>query len=258
MILLLHGFGQFWWSWRHVLPRLDDAGFSVAAMDLRGYGDSDKTPQGYDPATTALDVSGVIKSLGHPSAMVIGHDWGGLAGWATTTYAPAQVSSLVAVAAPHPSSAPWFDRPGDLLPGWSERRLSSAGRGGLEHRLRSVCADPGLLSATEMARYQAALSHWPAPRCALQYQRTLAREHFRTAGRAYRTAAGQGTAVPVLSIRGALDLTLDTSHDHALKPLLHGIHEFVELPGVGHLIPEEAPEALSSAVISWASLQSAN
>ena len=58
LILLLHGFGEFWWAWRSQIPALDDAGLSVAAMDLRGYGASDKTPRGYAPHTTAYDVTG--------------------------------------------------------------------------------------------------------------------------------------------------------------------------------------------------------
>ena len=59
LVVLLHGFGEFWWAWRHQIPALDAAGFSAAAMDLRGYGASDKTPSGYDPQTTAFDVTGV-------------------------------------------------------------------------------------------------------------------------------------------------------------------------------------------------------
>ena len=89
LILLLHGFGEFWWAWRHQIPALDAAGLSVAAMDLRGYGASDKTPRGYDPHTTAFDVAGVIKSLGFGSGVVVGHDWGGMAAWSTLAYAAA-------------------------------------------------------------------------------------------------------------------------------------------------------------------------
>src|SRR3954468_23585125 len=107
LILLLHGFGEFWWAWRSQIPALDAAGFSVAAMDLRGYGASDKTPRGYDPHTTAFDVTGVIKSLGFSSGVVVGHDWGGMAGVATVAYAPAPVRALVSVAAPHPLAFPW-------------------------------------------------------------------------------------------------------------------------------------------------------
>lgn len=106
LVLLLHGFGEFWWAWRHQIPALDAAGFSAAAMDLRGYGASDKTPSGYDPQTTAFDVTGVIKSLGFSTGVVVGHDWGGIAGWSALAYATAPVRAFVSVAAPHPLAFP--------------------------------------------------------------------------------------------------------------------------------------------------------
>ena len=62
LVLLLHGFPQFWWTWRQQLTALADAGFRAVAMDLRGVGGSDRTPRGYDPANLALDVTGVIRS----------------------------------------------------------------------------------------------------------------------------------------------------------------------------------------------------
>ena len=66
LVLLLHGFPEFWWAWRDQLPALAAAGYRAVAMDLRGYGGSDKTPDGYDPVTLAQDVSGVVKALGGP------------------------------------------------------------------------------------------------------------------------------------------------------------------------------------------------
>src|SRR5918992_4221940 len=64
LVLLLHGFPEFWWSWRHQLVGLADAGFRAVAVDLRGYGDSDKPPRGYDAWTLAGDVGGLVKDLG--------------------------------------------------------------------------------------------------------------------------------------------------------------------------------------------------
>ena len=72
LVLLLHGFPQFWWAWRHQLPALADRGYRAAAMDLRGFGASDKPPRGYDPRTLAEDVSGVVRSLGERDAVVVG------------------------------------------------------------------------------------------------------------------------------------------------------------------------------------------
>ena len=145
LVVLLHGFGEFWWAWRHQIPALDAAGFSVAAMDLRGYGASDKTPRGYDPQTTAFDVTGVIKSLGFSSGVVIGHDWGGMAGWATMAYAAAPVRAFVSVAAPHPLAFPWRTNLPTLaffqLPLFPERRIMADDGLYIEELLRSWAAD---------------------------------------------------------------------------------------------------------------------
>ena len=107
LVLLLHGFGEFWWAWRHQLPALDAAGLSVAAVDLRGYGATDKTPRGYRQSVTGADISGVIRSLGYETATVVGHDWGGIAAWSTYAYAPDQVTALAVIGAPHPLQFPW-------------------------------------------------------------------------------------------------------------------------------------------------------
>src|SRR4051794_41395689 len=102
LVLMLHGFPEFWWSWRQQLPVLARAGFRAAAMDLRGYGGSDKTPRGYDPSTLAQDVSGVVKSLGERSAVLVGHGWGGYVAPAAPGLPPTQVAALALVAAPPP------------------------------------------------------------------------------------------------------------------------------------------------------------
>lgn len=81
LVILLHGFGSFWWSWRHQLCGL--TGARVVAVDLRGYGGSDKPPRGYDGWTLAGDTAGLIRALGHPSATLVGHADGGLACWTT-------------------------------------------------------------------------------------------------------------------------------------------------------------------------------
>jgi pimeloyl-ACP methyl ester carboxylesterase len=102
LVLLLHGFPEFWWAWRHQLPALAGAGYRAVAMDLRGYGGSDKTPRGYDPLTLARDVVGVVKALGERRAVVVGHGWGGYVGWVAATLHPKEISALCPVAAPHP------------------------------------------------------------------------------------------------------------------------------------------------------------
>jgi pimeloyl-ACP methyl ester carboxylesterase len=74
LVLLLHGFPEFWWSWRSQLPALADAGLRAVAVDLRGYGDSDKPPRGYDLWTLAGDVAGLVRALGGTRAALVGQD----------------------------------------------------------------------------------------------------------------------------------------------------------------------------------------
>lgn len=256
LILLLHGFGEFWWAWRHQIPALDAAGYSVAAMDLRGYGDSDKTPRGYDPHTTAYDVAGVIKSLGFGQGVGVGHDWGGMAGWATLAYAAGPVRALVSVAAPHPLAFPWrANLPGlafAQLPLLAERRLLARGGGAIERLLRDRAVDgPALMTPAEARHYREAQRQWPSPQCALEYQRHFVRSHLRPAGWEYRRALRRPVTVPLLSIHGAADRLVPLAAMTAADRWRAAPHRVVSLPGVGHLPHQEAPAAVTDSILEW-------
>ncbi len=255
LLLLLHGFGEFWWAWRHQIPALDQAGFSVAAMDLRGYGASDKTPRGYDPQTTAADLAGVIRSIGYSQAVVVGHDWGGMAGWAAAAYAPGQVRGLVSIAAPHPLAYPWRAEPwqaASLLPLLPERRIM-ANHGAFIERLLRRRAAPGsdFPSAAEARYYRDALRLWPSPHCALEYQRTFLRNSLLASGRKYRRALRQPFVGPLLSIHGQQDPVLSVAAMAAAERYVQGPSHLVELPGAGHQPHEEAPAAVNAALLNW-------
>jgi pimeloyl-ACP methyl ester carboxylesterase len=100
-VLLLHGFPQHWYAWRHVVAELA-ADHHVYALDLRGAGQSDAPRRGYDTATLAGDVLAVLDALELPATHLVGHEWGGWLGFAVALRAPERVSSFVAVNAPHP------------------------------------------------------------------------------------------------------------------------------------------------------------
>jgi pimeloyl-ACP methyl ester carboxylesterase len=256
LVLLLHGFGEFWWAWRHQLPALDAAGFSAAAMDLRGYGASDKTPRGYDPQTTALDVTGVIKSLGFSTSVVVGHDWGGIAGWTTLAYAPDPIRALVSVAAPHPLAFPWRASMPTLaffqLPLFPERRIMADDGLYIEELLRSRATDgPGFLTAEEARHYRDALMLWPSPHCALEYQRMFVRNQVRSTGRHFRRALRRSKPIPLLSIHGLEDRLVPVTTMAAAEKWATARHDLISLPGVGHLPHEEDPAAVTSAILDW-------
>ncbi len=256
LVLLLHGFPQFWWAWRHQLPPLDAAGWNVAALDLRGYGASDKTPRGYDPVTVAADVAGVIRSLGHTSAVVVGHDWGGVAAWSTAAYHPDQVRALVSVAAPHPLALPWRRYRRHLgffqVPIMPERRIM-ADDGAYVERLLRRWAAPGsdFLPAEAARHYRDALMLWPSPHCALEYQRMFVRDQVRRAGRGYRAALRRGVDVPLLTVHGQLDPLLPAAAAAEAEVYVRARHELVSLPGVGHLPHEEAPAQVTDLLLRW-------
>ena len=104
-VVLLHGFPEFWYSWRRQLPALAEAGFRAVAPDLRGYNESDR-PTGvanYRVAQLVADVAGLIEGLGGGPAFVVGHDWGGIIAWRLATLRPQLVRKLAILNAPHPA-----------------------------------------------------------------------------------------------------------------------------------------------------------
>lgn len=104
LVVLCHGFPEFWFSWRHQLAALAAAGFWAVAPDMRGYNESDK-PEGvasYEIEDLAGDVAGLIRALGRESAIVVGHDWGGMVSWAFAALYPDMVQRLAILNVPHP------------------------------------------------------------------------------------------------------------------------------------------------------------
>jgi pimeloyl-ACP methyl ester carboxylesterase len=107
LVVLLHGFPEFWYAWRHQLPALADAGYRVVAPDLPGYNTSDKPPRvrDYRPQVLAQDMADLIVALGAGSAAVAGHDWGGALAWLLAMHHPERVQRLVVLNAPIPSAS---------------------------------------------------------------------------------------------------------------------------------------------------------
>ena len=104
LVLLLHGFPEFWYSWRHQIPELAQ-NYKVVALDLRGYNDSEK-PQGKDAYTIpelVKDIKGVIEGLGYESCILVGHDWGGMLAWSFAYAYPEMLQKLIVLNLPHPA-----------------------------------------------------------------------------------------------------------------------------------------------------------
>lgn len=263
LVLMLHGFPEFWWAWRAQLPALAEAGYRAAAMDLRGYGGSDKTPRGYDAATLAQDVAGVVKALGHRNAVLVGHGWGGYVGWATATLHPREISALCAVSAPHPSVTLGALRHGAPYPAarhllamqvpWRpERRIADPATGYVAAHLRSWSARGSAFPEPDVAAvYQEAMGLWPASHCALEYHRWLFRSRVRSDGRRFNAQMARPVQQPVCCVYGDRDPAVPpgshaTSHRHVAGPFALEV-----VPGAGHFPHEEQPAVLTRVLTRW-------
>jgi epoxide hydrolase 4 len=121
LIVLLHGFPEFWYGWRLQIKPLVAAGFRVVAPDMRGYNLSSR-PDGvaaYDTDRLAADIRGLIQERGAESAMLVGHDWGGTVAWATAMHHPEVVDRLAILNAAHPRKLlQGLHHPGQLRKSW--------------------------------------------------------------------------------------------------------------------------------------------
>jgi pimeloyl-ACP methyl ester carboxylesterase len=104
LMLMLHGFPEFWYSWRHQIPEFA-AYYKVVAVDLRGYNESDKPKEqsAYRMNEFVKDVKGVIQGLGYEKCVLVGHDWGGAIAWNFAYEYPAMVEQLIILNLPHPA-----------------------------------------------------------------------------------------------------------------------------------------------------------
>ncbi|MCU1432395.1 MAG: alpha/beta hydrolase fold protein [Actinotalea sp.] len=258
LVVLLHGFPQMWWAWRHQMPALAAAGYRVAALDLRGAGASDKPPHGYDMPTLARDVAGVIRSLGAQEAVVVGHGVGGAVAWSMPALQPTVTRAVAALSAPHPARmhTAAVARPLLLrttarrlaffqLPYFPERRMT---RGDLAVRLLSEWGSPGWLPPDVAQAYRAAAQIPFAAHSAMESLRWLVRSTPRVDGQRYLAAIRTPVAVPVLQMHGTGDRCIPlrvAREDNGLP------YRFERVARAGHFLPEEAPDRVTELLLDW-------
>jgi pimeloyl-ACP methyl ester carboxylesterase len=263
LVLLLHGFPEFWWTWRQQLTSLSAAGYRAVAVDLRGYGGSDKPPRGYDLVTAASDAAGLVRSLGEANAVVVGHDWGGLIAWTTAAYFPKVVRRLAVVSVPHPlrlRSAVLSDPLGQgrrsgyalafQLPVLPERQLLRDGalRVG---RMLNTWSRPGWPDWQTEQTYRSAMGLPSVAHSALEYHRWYIRSKFRPDGLRYARSMRTAIQAPTLHLHGALDSCV-------LPAAARGSGQYVEAPyrwrlidGAGHFPHEEVPDRFDAELRAW-------
>jgi pimeloyl-ACP methyl ester carboxylesterase len=267
LVLLLHGFPQFWWTWRAQLTGLADAGFRVVAPDLRGYGASDKPPRGYDLPSLAGDVAALVRALGEREAVVVGHDWGGLLAWTTAVLHPRTVRRLVVVSMAHPRRL--RAAVGDArqrralrhalafqLPRVPERRLTRVDDDPVAELLRNW-SGPAWQHTADFAEavdhYRAAARIPQAAYGAMEYYRWAGRSQLRPDGLRFARRMAAPVSAPTLQLHGALDPYILTTTAQGSGRYVAGAYEWSELPGLGHFLPEEAPDDVTRAIAAFVS-----
>lgn len=264
LVLLVHGFPTYWWTWRQTIVALADAGYRAVAIDLRGYGGSDHPPRGYDAITLARDLAGIIRSLGEPGAVVVGHGTGGLIGWTTAALIPQVVHRLVAVSSPHPLRLRHalthdrdqraamryifgFQRP--LIP---ERQLTAHDAQRVDAFLHKWSGNNHWPSPDVSRHFRAAFRIPNTAHCALEFDRWALRSLPRPDGRRFANSLRRArVTAPVLQVHGAADTNI-------LIGSALGSSEYVDAPyawravdGVGHFPQEETPGAFNGTLLAW-------
>ena len=258
LVLLLHGFPQFWYEWRHQIPALVEAGFRVVALDMRGYNLSDKPPgvRAYQVELLARDVERLILDIGEQTAVVVGHDWGAMVAWIAAMRHPERVGRLAILNVPHPArSLDGLLSLGQLLRSsymfffQIPRLPEEVIRAGDFALLRSVLAtDPvraGALTAEDIERYVGAMARPGALTATLNYYRALLRNP-REAG-----ALLKRIEAPVLVIWGERDRSLSRRLAKPPPLWVPNLLRVECLPNASHWVAEDRPLEVNTLLLDF-------
>lgn len=266
LVLFVHGFGGGSFEWRPLFRELAGTDARLAAVDLRGYGKSDKTPRGYDLTTAASDIAGVVRRLGYEHATIVGHGYGGMIGWTLAAHEPARVSSLITISSAHPvvqaravalrPTSQWRRVRHGLfsqLPRLPEKRLLDNDAAQAEIYFRERTA-PGFRD-TERYREQVALRRDAiqidkVAHLSNEYVRWLFRSRLRPEGARFDSTFPRQVPVDVLAIDGSMDpgYTEKVAHS-SLERARSGRAEL--LYGLGHFSHVEDPEAVAALITGY-------
>ncbi len=258
LVVLLHGFPEFWYSWRHQIPALAEAGFRVIAPDQRGYNTSEKPPgvRSYRIEHLVDDVAALIEHAGESRAVVIGHDWGGVVAWAVSMLRPEVVEKLVVLNAPHPGALQReFRRLRQLARSWyvfffqlpwlPEAAIRFRGYRMLDRGLRRESTRPGAFSDEDIAAYKNALAQPGALTAAINYYRAAVRRNPFESARMLRQID-----VPALLIWGEQDPYLGIELTEGLERWVPGIR-VERIPEASHWVQVDAAERVNELMIEF-------
>jgi len=258
LVVMLHGFPECWYSWRHQIRALAPS-FECAAPDMRGYGETD-APTGvenYRIEKLVDDVVGLIEALGRKRAAVVGHDWGGAVAWATALIRPDVVERLCVMNCPHPAKffahvrsnlrqimrswyMAFFQLP--LIP---DALLRMSGAALVARMIRSTAFNKDAFTDDDLAHFRDAFKNPYAATAAINYYRAaLRRRDF------FRLPAGhhwlaRKISAPTLLIWGEHDVALGKELTYGMEDLFTGPFATKYIADSGHWVQQERPELVN-------------
>jgi pimeloyl-ACP methyl ester carboxylesterase len=270
LVVLCHGFPELGFSWRHQLPALTDAGYRVVVPDMRGFGGSSAPSEveAYDVLTLCADMTGLLDALGEQHAIFVGHDWGASLVWHLALLAPERVRAVAGLSVPLTPRAPappleilranlgedfyivWFQQPGvadEALASDVRRTLTTSRQwtnewadedGGQPQR-------PPWLSERELEVYVAAFERTGFTG-GLNWYRNIDRNWELLAPYAERKVEP-----PAMFLTGERDPVRAFMPAETLDGLLLDPRAKIVVPGAGHWVQQEAPEAVNSALLEF-------
>ena len=256
LVVLLHGFPEFWYSWRYQIPFLAEHGYTVVAPDLRGYNDTDKPRTGYDVGTLTRDIADLITGLGQQKAIIVGHDWGGALAWVFAAAYPHMTERLIVMNAPHPQAMMReFRTLSQLRKSWyifffqlpwlPEYVLLRNNANEIGRMLQGAAFQKSVFSREVTAKFQEAMSKPGAMTAALNYYRQV----FRRLPVSSNDPRNRITA-PTLLIWGMHDIALGIGLTKGLERWV-GDLEIRYIPDSGHWVQQEQPEQVNQFILEF-------
>lgn len=259
LVLLLHGFPEFWYSWRFQIPVLARH-FKVVVPDLRGYNDSDKPRHGYDIDTLSNDILALIETLGYDRAHIVGHDCGGFIAWHLAQKFPQAVQNLGILNAPPPNrlfqemwgQATHLWRSWPLLacqvPGLGEYWLAQNLRGFIKDVFQRYSTRKGAFSPETVQIYQSALEKAGAITAVLQsYRHLFSPQQWWQ----QMTHTPEAIASPTLVLWGEDDPVAHPGLVEGLESWIQAPWRVKLLPDCGHWAQQEVPGLVNRELLGF-------
>ena len=252
-VVLLHGWPQTWYEWRHVIPALAEH-HRVIAPDLRGLGDSSRPEGGYDKKTIAGDIWELVDSeLGQTRFQLVGHDWGGPTAYALAAAHPEVVTGLVIIDVVIPGDGGDFSQGGrrwhhqfHMTPDLPEALILGREEIYLRWFYRTFGHRPDAISENDIAEYLRTYAQPGAMRAGFEYYRALPRDAADNA----EIVARFKLPMPVLAIGGGGGRGRGAEPEQSLRRVATNVRGEI-IGACGHWVPEEQPERLARLLLTF-------